>query len=314
MELVRWPGEEPTARRRSAATLGVFDGVHRGHAEVIRRLVAAARAGGWRAAVVTFDRHPDAVVAGRSEPAITSLQHRLRLFGGLGVDLCVVIEFSDEVASTDAGDFLRAVMRDLLDVRLLVVGEDCRFGRGRRGDVALCRRLGPELGFEVEAVPPVAVAGERVSSTAIRRAVVAGDLERAERLLGRPLSLYGTVVRGDGRGRAIGFPTANLDLHNEVVPPDGVYAGWAFLDGSPLPCVISIGRRETFHAEPQADRVAEVHILDFAEDLYGCDIEVRFAERLREQKSFSGSQALAAQIGRDVRAARRTLARGPGPA
>ena len=228
MRVARWPGRQGPFSGRSVVTLGVFDGVHRGHAEVIGRVVSAARRRGCQAAVVTFDRHPSVLFDHRPAPAITSLEHRIRLFEALGVDVCVVMEFSEAVAQMPAEEFARTVFHDLLGAELLVLGFDCRFGRGRQGDVELCRRLGPELGFEVESVPPVEFGGRPVSSTAIRQAVTEGDLDGAESLLGRPFSLFGTVVRGEGRGRRIGFPTANLDPHNEILPPEGIYATWLF--------------------------------------------------------------------------------------
>ena len=307
MRLIRWPGEELPLQEPSVVTLGVFDGVHRGHAALIRQVVEAAGRRDCRAALVTFDRHPGALLRARTEPAITSLEHRIRLFRGFGVDLCVVVRFTEDVASMTAAEFLRRVFHDLLSARLLILGDDCRFGRGREGDVALCRRLGPELGFEVRTVASVEVDGRRVSSTAIREAILAGESERAESLLGRPFSLYGTVVRGEGRGHRLGYPTANLDLHNETIPPDGVYAGWVFTDGEPLAGVVSVGRRATFHCESDAERVVEVHLLDRGEDLYGRDIEVQFVERLRGQQTFESAEALKAQIARDVATAREML-------
>jgi len=307
MELLRWPGRSPHALPGSVATLGVFDGVHLGHAAVIRHVVEQAGQRGCASAVVTFDRHPAALITGRPEPAITSLEHRLRLLAGLGLDACVLVRFERDVARMSAAEFARRVFHDLLHAQLLVLGFDCRFGRGREGDPELCRRLGPALGFEVTTVPPVELDGRPVSSTAIREAVLAGELERAGRLLGRPFSLYGTVVRGEGRGRALGYPTANLNLHNETVPPDGVYACRVMTDGEQAPAVLSIGRRPTFHAEADAERVVEVHIIGGSEPLYGRHLEVQFVRRLRGQRRFAGARELAAQIAHDVEEARRAL-------
>jgi riboflavin kinase/FMN adenylyltransferase len=293
--------------------LGVFDGVHRGHAEVIRQVVAAARERSCRAAIVTFDRHPAAVLSGPPYgrlPAITSLEHRIRLFAGLGADLCVVVRFCEEVARIEAEEFARGVFRDLLSAELVILGYDCRFGRDGKGDVALCAKLGLELGFEVRVVPAVKVDGRPVSSTAIRKAILEGELQEAERLLGRPFSLYGTVVPGDGRGRALGYPTANLDLHNETTPPDGVYACWVFTDGEPVPGVVSIGTRATFHREAGSMRVVEVHLIGRSEDLYGRDVEVQFVRCLRGQEAFESAEGLRVQIGRDVETALELL-RGP---
>ncbi len=308
MRVLRWPEEEPRLDRASAVTLGVFDGVHRGHASVIERVVEAAGGRGWLAVVVTFDRHPTAVVADRREPVITSLQHRLRLFEGLGVDTCVVTVFGRRVAQMSAESFVREILWERLRARLVVLGFDCRFGRDRQGDAALCRRLGEELGFKVQVVPPLLADGEPVSSTAIREAIQAGALQRAARLLGRPFSLYGTVVPGDGRGKELGCPTANLDLHHEIVPPQGVYVSRAFLDGEGRPAVTSVGHRPTFHRDSGLPPVVEVHLIDWCGNLYGRDIEVAFVRRLRGQRTFETPEALSEQIGRDIARARALLA------
>jgi len=307
MRVARWPAQDAPLSREAVVTLGVFDGVHRGHAELIGRVVGAARGRDCDAAVVTFDRHPSLLLAHRPEPAITSLDHRLHLFGALGVDACVVVQFTEGVAQMPAEEFARRVLHDLLGARLLVLGFDARFGRGREGDLELCRRLGPEMGWEVESMPPVRVGGRPVSSTAIREAIELGELAEAERLLGRPFSLYGTVVRGDARGRRLGYPTANLDLHNELLPPEGIYVTRLFTDGEPLPSVTSIGRQPTFPEAAHTEPVVEVHAIDRHIDLYGRDVEVQFIERLRGQVAFADSDALRRQIGRDVEAARRVL-------
>lgn len=307
MRVARWPGWQVPLSTRSAVTLGVFDGVHRGHAYVIGRVVASARERSCDAVVVTFDRHPTVLFDNRPAPAITSLEHRLRLFESLGVDLCVVMAFSEAVAQMSAEEFARRVFHDLLGAELLVLGFDCRFGRGRQGDVELCRRLGPELGFEVESVPPVEMDGRPVSSTAVREAVTQGDLEGAARLLGRPFSLYGTVVAGEGRGRRIGFPTANLDPHNEILPPEGIYATWLLAGGAPLPSVTSIGRKPTFPEAGCVEPVVEVHAIAQTLDLYEHEVEVQFVKRLRGQVAFDGVDALREQISRDVEEARRVL-------
>ena len=303
MDVLRWPGDRPRPDGRSVATLGVFDGVHVGHAAILRRVVSEARRRSCRAAVVTFDRHPAAMLSAAPQPAITSLSHRTRLFESLGLDVCVVVRFTEAVARMAAVEFARGVFRDLLAAELLVLGEDGRFGRDREGDVALCR----ELGFEVQTVSAVRVAGRRVSSTAIRRAIRAGDFAEAEVLLGRAYSLFGTVVGGQRRGRRLGFPTANLDVHNEAIPPDGVYAAWAFADGEALPAAVSVGRRLTFGPDGDGGPVVEVHLIGRDEDLYGRDIEVRFVRRLRDQEAFPGPGALAAQIARDIEECRRLL-------
>jgi len=312
MDVALWPDSDAPLCERSVATLGVFDGVHRGHAEVIGRVVAAARERSCKGVVVTFDRHPSALLEHRPAPAITSVDHRVRLFDSLGVDLCVVIAFTEAVARMPAEEFVRKVFHELLGAQRLVLGFDCRFGRDREGDVALCRRLGPQLGFQVESVPAVKMGGRPISSTAIREAIMRGDLHEAERLLGRPFSLYGTVVHGAGRGRGLGYPTANLDLHNETIPPEGIYATQLFINGRPLPSVTSVGRQPTFPEAVHEEPVVEVYVIDRRLDLYGRDVEVRFVERLRDQQAFAGAAELKEQIACDVEAARAILSRKKG--
>lgn len=309
MQTVYWPGVETLDVTCSVTTIGVFDGVHLGHQRILSQLVESAGATRCAATVVTFDRHPGRVVRDASKPALTSLAHRLHLFEALGVDLCVVLRFGERVAELAAIDFASAVFRRLLKTRLLVLGFDCRFGRDRVGDVAFCRRVGPELGFDVAEVAPVCVDGEPVHSTRIREMVGQGDIRTAARLLGRPYSLYGTVVSGDGRGGELGYPTANLDLHNEAVPPDGVYVGRASVDGDWQGAVVSIGTRPTFHHEPEPQRVVEVHLLDWSGDVYNRDMEVQILERLRGQRPFADAKALGRQIEADIRNARLKLAR-----
>ncbi len=312
MRVLRWPAPDATPLKRSVATLGVFDGLHRGHAEVIRCVLAAAGQRSCPSVVVTFDRHPVSVLSGELQPAITSLEHRLRLLEGLGLGVCVVVGFTADVAAMDAKQFARLVFHDLLGAQLVVLGFDSRFGRGGRGGPDLLRELGPELGFGVQVVPPVEVDGEVVSSTAIRRAILEGRFGAAQRLLGRPVSLYGTVVAGDGLGDEVGCRTANLDLHNETIPPDGVYATWAFTDHDPLPSVTSVGRRTTFHPEEGAPRTVEVHLIGREEELYGRDVEVQFVALLRAQRTFGGAKALRQQITRDIRDALDVLSRNSG--
>ncbi|MCD6416214.1 MAG: riboflavin biosynthesis protein RibF [Planctomycetes bacterium] len=308
MRVIGWPGHDRGLARPTVATIGAFDGVHRGHQEVIGRTVQLARRLSCAPAVVTFDREPTSVLSRPPELSLTSPRHRLRLFEALDVDICVVVRFTKDVARLPADEFVRRVFCDLLDVRALVLGFDFRFGRDREGDVELCRRLGRQTGFDVVVLAPVEADGEPISSTAIRKAVLEGDFARAERLLGRPFSIYGTVVHGDGRGKSLGFPTANLDLHHEIMPPDGVYACRAYTDGEPLPAVTSVGNRRTFHHEAEAERVAEVHLIDFEGQLYGQDVEVQFVERLRGQRSCSGGSELRAAIAADVDRAKRLLA------
>ena len=307
MEVFRWPSQSCPLRRDSVATLGIFDGVHVGHAEILKAVVREAAQRGLTPVAVSFDRHPASVLRGSPEPLITSLPHRLRLFDRLGIQCSMIVEFTRRVAAMEAEEFARTVFGDILRVRLLILGFDCRFGKDRRGDAELCSRLGAGLGFAVKTVGPVEVRGQVVSSTAIRRAIAQGDLELARQLLGRPYSVLGTVVRGDDRGHAVGFPTANLDLHHELVPPCGVYAVRILLNGESLHGVLSVGRRETFHPEPHAPVAVEVHLLDQQRDLYGKDLEVQLVELIRPQQRFNSAEELVRQIQHDVATARNIL-------
>ena len=284
----RWP----------VMTLGVFDGVHIGHQKVLRETLAWARAQEGESVVVTFDRHPESVVSEKHPPMITPLRHRLILLEGLGVDVCVVLKFDAAMAAMPPEDFVREIMHDWLKVRGIIWGFDCRFGRGAKGDLRLLERLAPAYNFQVCSVEPVKLGGVVVKSTTIREAIMKGDLDSAARMLGRPFSLLGTVVHGDHRGRTLGFPTANLDLHHEVRPPQGIYSSRVLFERQVYKALTCIGIRPTFESQTPRE-VVEVHLLDFNGDLYGNDIEVRFLRWLREERRFPSVDALIAQMNRD---------------
>lgn len=287
------------------ATIGVFDGVHRGHAAIIDRVVAAASRFGGPAVAVTFSVHPVVVVKRLPPRSITSLPHRLRLLERRGLDHVVVLPFDEEVRAVSAERFARRVFLDVLRLRGLLVGPDARIGRDREGDTEFLARFAAEHDLSFEVVPPVLDRGEPVSSTKVRAAIADGDLERAARMLGRPVSLLGRVVQGEGRGRRIGFPTANLDLDHEIRPPAGVYAGRTWLEGKTHGAVLNIGVRPTFG--PDGDLTVEVHLLDFDGDLYGRTLEVEVLFRLRGEERFDGPEALAERIRSDCDRARRLL-------
>jgi riboflavin kinase/FMN adenylyltransferase len=300
----------PDPRRAAgcAATVGVFDGVHLGHFVVLRRVVARAAALGVRPAMVTFAGHPKAVLLGRAPATVTSLEHRLLLFERAGIELALVLEFDKELRAMTAEQFVRKVLLDGLGLRELVFGFDSKFGRDRGGNPESLAPLARELGFGIVEVPPLRLGGRAVSSSAIREAVWLGDLRAAAAMLGRPVSVLGTVVRGDGRGKSLGFPTANLDLHHELHPPEGVYAAFALLDGALRPAVVNVGRKPTFGGGEEA---VEAHLLDADGDLYGRDLEIFFLERLRGEQAFPGADALRAQIAADAARAREIAAAAP---
>ncbi len=300
---------------QSNLAIGVFDGVHLGH----QRVIAAAREAGSPSVVLTFDPHPMRVLRPQQAPALlTSTDHKLALLRQLGVDACLLVTFDKQFSETPAEKFVELIA----GCRQVCVGSRFRFGHDRRGDVALLQKLAPRYGFTVREIHSVLTAdGEMISSTAVRQHVLAGHLDRAAEMLGRPFSVLGTVEHGDHRGKQIGFPTANVNPHNEVLPPDGVYAARVKLVGqasslstspatnkpeacSSLAGVANIGLRPTFG---DSERTLEVHLLDFNRDIYGQDIEIEFVKPLREERKFNSVEALKRQIAEDIAAARRLL-------
>lgn len=291
----------------------MFDGVHLGHQTVLRRVRAIAERRGIASAVVTFDVHPAHVVRPENAPRLlTTLDQKLELLASEGLDYAYVVRFDHVRAGTRPEVFVEQVFVDALSARVVVVGEDFHFGRGRSGNVAELQRLGREQGFEVvplELIRHHRCAREPVSSTAVRRALAGGDVARAAALLGRPYEMRGTVVPGDRRGAEIGFPTANMLVPDTTAwPADAVYAGSCALpDGSRHDCAINIGRRPTFHEHAQQS-LLEAHLIDFDADLYGCELRVEFVDFLRSERKFDGMEQLRSQIAVDVAETRRRLA------
>jgi riboflavin kinase/FMN adenylyltransferase len=289
------------------ATMGVFDGVHRGHQAVVRRAVDVAEEQGLPSVAVTFDRHPQAVLRPSSGPAlITSLERRIDLIGSVGVEVVVVLRFDVELASWSPERFARTVLSEDLRARRVVVGQNFTFGNRAAGTVQTLRELGPALGFEAEGVPILRLHGRSVSSSSIRVAVGAGELSWPREALGRPFALQGRVVTGAGRGVALGFPTANLEVPaGMLMPGQGVYAGRAIVDGSAFGAAIDVGTNPTFGVEPLH---AEAHLLDFDGDLRGKDLTLEFLERLRDEQRFDSIDELIGRIDDDVARTRRVLA------
>ena len=298
-------GLSPGLFRRPVATLGVFDGVHRGHRAVLDATAALARERGGQVVAVTFDIHPRVLVSGAGPAILTSLPHRLLLLERAGAAATVVLRFDRDLRERSAESFLEEILVDRVGIAGLVLGPDTHFGKDRRGNPDLARRVLEPRGLPVRAVGRVAGAHGPVSSTAIREALGAGDLDRAAEMLGRPPSLLGTVVRGEGRGRSLGIPTANLDVAREMLPPRGVYAGRAadadgsWPGGSPPPCLVNIGGRPTFHPDGGAADSVEAWIPGFDGDLYGKTLEVSLLAHLREEERFASAAELRAQIDRD---------------
>jgi riboflavin kinase/FMN adenylyltransferase len=315
MQVLREVGGCPTPDAGTVVTIGAYDGVHLGHQTVIAAVRARAADAGMESAVVTFDRHPASVVRPESAPRLlTDLEQKLELLADTGVDRCLVITFDEARSHEPAEEFVREVLVDCLGARVVIVGEDFHFGHQRKGNVALLEEMGSDLGFEVEGLALVDAHGRaagdepKASSTAIRHALVAGDLEMAISLLGRPHEVRGVVADGDKRGRELGFPTANVSVPGDILlPADGIYAGWyERADGSVHPTAISLGRRPTFYEEAHAS-LLEAHLLDFDGDLYGEHAKVRFVARLRGEERFDDVDALVAQIRRDCDDARALL-------
>ncbi|GAA0261773.1 bifunctional riboflavin kinase/FAD synthetase [Cryptosporangium japonicum] len=330
--MLRWRGlaDDAPDWNRTVVTIGVFDGVHRGHRALIEAAVRESAAllpvphpsgdGAPPVVVVTFDPHPAAVLHPESAPdRLTTLDHRAVLLealaaDGLTVDGLCTLPFTPELARLSPEDFVRTVLVEHLRAAAVVVGENFRFGHKAEGDVELLRRLGAEQGFEVRTVPLLTDEAGTVSSSRIRADVTEGEVERAATALGRPHRVEGVVVRGDQRGRELGFPTANLSSPAFTsVPEDGVYAGWLVRDPArhagdrevPLPAAISIGTNPTFAGE-RARRV-EAYILDFDEDIYDERVAVDFAARLRPTVAFSSVDALITQMNADVARVRELL-------
>ena len=289
----------------SVVALGVFDGIHLGHQEILTRAVSQARRLGVEAVACTFDPHPSEVLQpGRVPLPITTLAERLDLIAGIGIDATVILPFTRETAAIEPEAFVKDVLVDRLRAREVVVGFNHRFGRRARGDPRLLEALGQQLGFGVDVVPPLVIDGEPVSSTEVRNALQEGDIERATRFLGRPYTVCGEVVRGAGRGRTLGFPTANLRTDRPLLVPTGVYACRATCDGAVYPAVVNIGVRPTF---PGQDFAVEAYLFDFSGDLYDRPLCLSFHRRLREERRFPSVDALKAQIAEDAALARRCL-------
>jgi riboflavin kinase / FMN adenylyltransferase len=308
----------------SVITIGAYDGVHRGHQAVIARVRAMAAERDLTPVVVTFDRHPASVVRPEAAPPLlTDLAQKLELLESTGVAMVFVVRFTAEAATEPAEAFVQRVVVDCLSAQLVVVGDDFHFGAGRQGNVTMLEGLGPTLGFEVSPLRLVGADGQvapsgtpKVSSTAVRAAVRAGDVAGAAGLLGRHHEVRGVVGHGDKRARVLGYPTANVEVPDDIcLPADGIYAAWYVEpDGQTHPAAISLGRRPTFY-DDQPYSLLEAHLLDVPEagdaggiDLYGQPARIRFVERLRAEERFDTVEALVAQMGRDCDRARMVLA------
>lgn len=293
---------------RTALTVGSFDGVHRGHQDVLRQLVARARALGVHSLLVTFDPHPLEVVNPAAAPRLLTVgEEKLEVLAEAGIDFVAILPFTPALAAYSAESFVDEILLRRFRMHDLLMGYDHRFGHNRAGDTETMRRLGKERGFEVSVVPPVTVnGGQSVSSTAIRRAVAGGDLEGAYRGLGRHYSLGGRVQEGARRGRLLGFPTANVPAPStrKLLPPEGVYAVRVQTPMGPYDGMLNLGSRPTFG---DSEVVVEAHLFDANLDLYGSRLRIDFVARLRDTQKFNGVEALVAQLNKDALRAREAL-------
>ncbi len=299
-----------TEGRGSVVTIGAYDGVHLGHRAVIGEVRRIAEARGVKSAVVTFDKHPASVVRPESAPKLlTTLDQKLELLASTGVDIVVVVPFDHERATEAAESFVMSVVVGCLGAKAVVVGSDFHFGKDRRGNIDLLTAMGGEEGFDVLSMALIGSPdGAKVSSTAIRQAIQAGDMSAAAAMLGRSVELRGLVTDGDKRGRTLGFPTANVAVPDEMcLPADGIYAAWYFRpDGVRRPAAVNLGRRPTFY-DNQSYSLLEAFLIDFTGDLYGEKAIVQFIERLRPEAKFDSLEGLVEQMNRDVDDARALL-------
>jgi riboflavin kinase/FMN adenylyltransferase len=287
---------------------GFFDGVHLGHRSILERAIKSAHSHGGEAWVLTFDTHPLKILRPESAPLmLTSTKHKLELIRACGIDGCIMLPFSTELATMPPADFADWLFHRVPTLAEIVVGENWRFGAQALGTPELLQSLGSKANLKVTALPPVIDDGQPISSTRIRTAIMHGELDHAAAMLGRPASVLGTVVHGRAIGRKLGYPSANIDPHNEALPPLGVYAVKANADGKQYNAVLNFGTRPTFDKNKAVPPVLELHLLDFEGSLYDQDIEAHFIARMRDEWYFSTIEELKLQIQKDIEQARHIL-------
>ena len=301
--------EEELARfspeRDTLLTIGVFDGVHLGHKHLISMLLEQAKQKNLLSGVVTFHQHPEELLSPRTNfPFLTDIEERINLIKNEGVDFIITLSFTDELAQLGARQFV-SLLQKHLRMRGLVIGPDFALGKGREGDTNTLQSLGKEMNFSVTTVPPFVLNGEVVSSTLTRKVLADGDMKKFRELIGRSFSLHGKVVAGAGRGVGLGFPTANLEISPEhALPPDGVYAVWAYIDGKAYQSMANIGQCPTFSG---CERTAEAYLIDYQGDLYRRELKIDIVERLRSEERFDTSEELKRQLTEDVKRGRAIL-------
>lgn len=307
--MIHYHSLESLSFRNTWLTIGIFDGVHRGHQEILRLLVDEAHAVGEPAVVLTFNPHPAVVFGGRSDfKYLATLEERAELLGSFGVDAVITQTFDRALADQTASVFMQRLSQ-AVDLRHLVIGYDTALGRDREADATRLAEIGQELGYSVQVVPALTDSNGIISSTRIRRAILVGDVAAAAFDLGRPFSITGSVVHGDGRGHTINIPTANIQIPAEkIMPAFGIYACRAWVHGQAHPAATSLGVRPTFYGDPPAPTI-EAHLLDFHEDLYGQAVKLEFMEYLRPEEKYGSVEALVEQIQRDIAQTRSRLER-----
>ncbi|MFA5275852.1 MAG: riboflavin biosynthesis protein RibF [Candidatus Omnitrophota bacterium] len=279
--------------KKTVVAIGVFDGMHCGHINILKSAVRQARKIRGKSVVVTFLPHP------QKEPSLYSLSHRLKLIAGQGVNICLVVNFDRKFASITAKNFIKEVLFKKLGARYIFVGANFRFGKYAKGNIDTLKEFGPVYGFNVRAFKVIRKQGLAVSSTLIRALIKKGELDKAANLLTRPVSVLGTVIKGSSLARQMGVPTANINPHHEVTPGSGIYAARVILNGKKYSGACYIGRKPTFNITK--DRHIEVHIFDFKKNIYGKDLEIQFLKKIRNDKKFSSFPALTCQVKKDIR-------------
>ena len=292
--------------KNSWLTVGVFDGVHRGHQQIIQKLAAGAHANDAPAVVLTFDPHPASVLSGHEIKCLTLPDERADLLGQCGVDVVVTQPFTRELSKVTAYDFMSRLTRQL-GLKQLLIGYDFALGKGREGNATRLTEIGSDLGYSVEVVPALSDESGVISSTEIRKLIEVGNVAEAARLLGHPYSLHGPVVHGDARGRTIDVPTANIGYsHEKMIPARGIYACWAYLNNTKYQAAVNIGINPTFTPDKQTPNV-EAHLLDFRREIYGEDVRLEFVARLRDELRFKSVEGLLEQIWKDIEDTKRIL-------
>lgn len=289
------------------ASIGVFDGVHLGHQKILNKLTSLAKKHCLKSMVITFHPHPQKVLnPHKGTPLLMSLQHRMKIIKEMGVDFCFVVKFTKKFAGLEAEEFvkkLRFYSRHSFKLRGIVIGENFLFGRNSKGDKRILKNLGREYGFSLNVVQPLKIKNKIISSTRIRRLIEKGELSESRKLLGRPVTVLGTVVKGRRIGRELGFPTANINPHHESIPPSGVYKVAVKVNNNMHKGILNIGTRPTFTKDKEP--TIELHIFDFKKDIYGKDVEIIFKRKIREEKKFSSIEEFKKQIASDITLAKK---------